>query len=235
MTPRAQLEPGLNKWLADVLGQPDKIVMTVLEVQANAGVVTPVNPAVLSAGDLALQPIDLVYIVGADASTGAGGRSGASELESRVAWKYREDNDLDQTVPVQIQFGAPKNQAGKMAMSEVMPLMHQLQSLLSDSRPLHARDYHTATTRGEPGVGATPDQGYDFADARGRTEALQVLLDGVLSGILALPFTAIIGGWPVATLEEAFRELKARDVDLVSVFFDFTTGDALTLQPLLIR
>jgi hypothetical protein len=59
----------------------------------------------------------------------------------------------------------------------------------------------------------------------------------VIDELHALPFTAIIGGWPVATLEELFRELaKAKgQEDLRTKVIDFTIGDALTLQQQLIR
>ncbi len=236
MTPRAVLEPGVNRWLGDVIGSPDAIVFTAFEVRDEEVLV---NPQLMSVEDLALQPIDLVYIIGADINTGAGARSGASELESRVAWRYRADNGLDETSRIRIQFGAPASQAGTVTMAEVMPLMRALQSVLSDSRPLDARDYHTATTRGAGSTGpaATPAAGFNFADLRARAEGLQSQLGAVIDELHAIPFTAIIGGWPVADLEGAFRELRANEgkVELSSVFFDFTVGDALTLQLLLIR
>ncbi|HXI21642.1 MAG TPA: hypothetical protein VNH46_11175, partial [Gemmatimonadales bacterium] len=145
MTPRAMFEPGVNRWLGQVLGPPDRIVFTVFEVQPGDVLV---NPSVLTAEALRLQPIDLVYILGADISTGAGARSGASELESRVAWRYRSDHGLNESASIRIQFGAPKNRPGTVTLAEAMPLIRGLQSVLSDSRPLDARDYHTATTRG---------------------------------------------------------------------------------------
>jgi hypothetical protein len=234
MTPRAVLEPGVNQWLGQVLNAPDAIVFTVFEVADDEMLA---NPQVLTAANLGLQPIDLVYVIGADIDTGLGARTGASELESRVAWHYRVANGLDETASVRIRFSEPKNQAGTVTMAEAMPLMRALQSVLSDSRPLDARDYHTTTIRGpaSSGPAATPLPGFDFEDLRVRTAALRAQLEAVVSSIFALPFTGVIDGWSVATLQEAFDVLSFAEVGLLESTFTFTASDALALQELLIR
>jgi hypothetical protein len=226
ITPRASLEPGVNAWLGDVLGAPQNIVMTVLEIAEDG---TLANPSLMSAEDLGLQPIDLVSIVGSDATTGDGGRTGASELETRVAWTYRAANGLDETSRIQIQFAAPKNEPGKATMAEVMPLVRALQSLLSDSRPLNARDYHTSTTQA-----GTPATGVDFTDVRTRAEALQQSLDGVLATIRDLPFSALVGPIPLTKLGQAFDAMPTENQDFATLSFTFATGDALLLQQRLI-
>lgn len=234
MTPRALLEPGVNQWLGQVLGAPESIVFTAFEVQDDE---TLVNPLVMTAADLELQPIDLVYIIGADIDTGLGARTGASELESRVAWRYRAVNNLDETARIRIQFGKPKNHAGKITMAEAMPLMRALQSVLSDSRPLDARDYHTMTTRGagSSGSAATPPPGFDFEDLSMRAAELRDQLEGVVQSIFTLPFTGVIDEWSVTTLQEAFEVLSDSDVRLSEATFIFAASDALALQQLLIR
>jgi len=224
MTPRALLEPGVNQWLAGVLGAPEGIVFTASELHENG---TTSSPSVLTARDLALQPIDLVYVLGADATTGADGRTGASELETRVAWRYRADHGLGETTRVQISFAAPQ-QAGTVTFAEAAPLLRALQTALTDSRALDARDYHTSTQQG-----GTPSTGRDFAELRARAEALQARLDGVLAALRALPFTATIGTTGVATLGAAFTAIRAQTddaIDLAETAFTFTTGDALLLQ-----
>ncbi len=226
MTPRASLEPGVNRWLAGVLGQPDQMVCTASEVQDDGSTVSPV---VLTAADLALQPIDLVYLVGADASTGAGTRSGASELESRIAWRYRAGRGLDEQARVQIQFGAPKNPAGPATMAEVVPLIRALQLALSESKALDARDYHTSTTQG-----GTPGTGCDFVELRARAERLQSALDTAVSAIRAKPCGATIGAIVVTSLGQAFDEMKSQQVDPPTVTFTFGAGAMVALQQALI-
>ncbi len=226
MTPRASLEPGVNQWLGSVLGDPANLLMSVARRQDDG---TLVSPATLSAADLGLQPIDLVSIVGADANTGDGGRTGASELESRVAWRYRADHGLDETAGVQIDFGAPTGDPSKLSMAEAMPLMLGLQKVLNDSRPLDARDYHPSTTQGGTPVAAT-----DFAELRARAVLLQTQIDAVTSAIRALPLGATVGTVNITTLGQASDELAAQDVDLADVSFTFTSGDMLLLQEQLI-
>ncbi|MEP7343631.1 MAG: hypothetical protein ABI877_00130 [Gemmatimonadaceae bacterium] len=227
MTPRALLEPGVNQWLGIVLGDPEKILATVFETDEDGSLV---NPAVMSAADLALQPIDLVYMVGPDANTGIEGRTGASELESRIAWRYRADHALDETSRIQIQFGAPKNQPGTATMAEVLPLVLALQKVLAGSRPLDARDYHTSTT-----LGGTPSTGYDFADIQTRATHLQTQLGDVIGQMHAIPFAAVIDGTAVTTLGGAFTKLLASDVSLATLSFTFAVSDTVVLQQLLIR
>ncbi len=227
MTPRASLEPGVNQWLGAVLGAPNHFVMQVSERQDDE---TLVNPATMSAADLALQPIDLISILGTDAATGDGGRTGASEIETRVAWRYRADHGLDETARVQIDFGAPTGDPSRLSMAEVMPLMLALQRVLHDSRPLDARDYHTSTTQG-----GTPDSGSVFAELRARAAALQTQIDGVLSTIRGLPFTASIGAVNVTTLGQAFDEIRAQDADVTDLAFTFASSDMLLLQEQLIH
>ena len=236
MTPRALLEPGLNQWFGEVLGPPDQIVLTVFEVQEVGGVEMPVNPALLTLVDLELQPIDLVYIVGSDLATGSAGRSGASELEERVAWRYRTDRDLTEVSRIQIQFAAPKGQVGTRTVAEVMPLLHALQSVLSDSRALDARDYRTAVTTAGVSV-AAPTAGFDFDDLNVRTTALLGQLGEPVTAILALPFAAIIDGGAVASLGDAFDAIRAAEkpVDVGGIPFTFSAADAMTLQQLLDR
>ncbi len=222
MSPRALTEPGINLWLGTVLGDPQNIIMRASELQDDG---TLVDPATLAALDLGLQPIDLVSIVGADANSGSGGRTGASELEMRVAWKYRADHGLDETARVQIEFSAPTGQAGKLTMGEAMPLMLALQGVISDSRPLDSRDYHTATTQG-----GTPTSGSSFPDVRSRAAAVQAQLDGIVGTIRGLPFTATIGSVAVTTVGQAFDEITSQDADVATLAFTFAVGDAVVLQ-----
>ena len=226
MTPRASLEPGVNQWLGSVLGDPANMLMKVSERQDDG---TLVNPTIISAADLDLQPIDLVSIIGTDANTGDAGRTGASELETRVAWRYRADHGLDETARVQIEFAAPTGDPSQVGMADVMPLMLALQKVLSDSRPLDARDYHPSTTQG-----GTPASATQFAELRARAVLLQSQIDGVTSAIRALPLTATVGTVNVTTLGQALDELEAQDIDIGDLSFTFASADMLLLQGRLI-
>jgi hypothetical protein len=91
LTGRASLETGLNKWLGSVLGDPTSLAAQAAQ-QDTAGNLTGTQTITLD--QLGIQPIDLVYMVGSDLDTGsprAGqeNSTGASELESRIAYGYR--------------------------------------------------------------------------------------------------------------------------------------------------
>ena len=105
MTPRALLEPGVNWWLGQAIGPPDSIVFTAFEVEDDD---TLANPLVMTAADLALQPIDLVYIIGAD--IGDGCRCTHRRLGARIACRVavRALNNLDENSLIRIRFGEPR-------------------------------------------------------------------------------------------------------------------------------
>src|SRR5258708_29081465 len=67
MTPRATIEGGLNKWLGTVLGVAGDLVFRVAHLD-EAGI--EAGHLDMSAADLGLQPIDLVYITGDQLNTG---------------------------------------------------------------------------------------------------------------------------------------------------------------------
>jgi len=222
MTPRALMEPGINFWLGEVLGAPENIQCTVFEELEDGTLETPL---VISANALDLQPIDFVLVCGKELSTGAGGRTGVSELESRIAWAYRSDRGLDETSRVRISFGAPKNEPGKVTFSELLPMLRGLHTLVSGSRALSDKDYFTSAT----GSG-TPTEGYDYNELRTRVATLQTALGTLLGNLRLLPISATIEGTVVFNLGDALVELRNNELDFTSITFTFATIDAVTLQ-----
>lgn len=222
MTPRAYTEPGINFWLGEVLGAPEKIVCTVYEESEDGTLLTPL---LVSADMLAVQPIDLVLLCGKELSTGSEGRTGVSELESRIAWAYRAQRGLDETARIRISFGTPKNESGKVTFSELLPMLRALHTLISGSRALSNKDYYTSG----PGT-AAPAEGYDYNELHTRVTALQTALDSVLGTIRLLPFSATIDGTVVFNLGQAFTELRDSETDLSTLAFTFATSDAVILQ-----
>ena len=91
---------------------------------------------------LAIQPIDLVYLIGNELNTGSRddspeNRTSASELEVRFAWIYRQAHALDDAVPIRIEFLKP---ADKTTLGRRLALLRTLKGMITDSRPLHAID-----------------------------------------------------------------------------------------------
>lgn len=181
MTPRAMIEPGLNKWLASIIGDPASIVVSVGQLQPDD---TVTGTATISIDELKVQPIDLLYMMSDELNTGASApgeesRTGVSEIESRIAFLYRKDETLADSVPLRIEFLEPANAAGKRTLGEVMPLLRMLRAAIVESRPLHAEDFNPPAKRSisDP---ANP-KGYDINDLETRIQGIQ----GTLTALLA--------------------------------------------------
>ena len=127
---RARTEPAFNKWVGDLLGDPKTIRCS---VQTNDGAVSDV----VSLADLALQPLDFVFLIGKKVEA-----TGFSELESRVRYFFAQKHSLGDDIVVKIEFansGSPDLSVRSFA--EVLPLANAIRELAGKSRPLQAQDF----------------------------------------------------------------------------------------------
>jgi hypothetical protein len=131
-SPRSQFEPGLNAWLAAIIGDPTRITCTASHRASPGSPASP--PTKITLSNLSLQPVDFLYECGRD--TGATSLS----LERRIAYRYRSLLDLPSSQVVDIDL-AGKAGAGDRSFVEVMALMKSLFAVMSQSRAIHARDY----------------------------------------------------------------------------------------------
>ena len=126
LTPRAKAEPGLNKWLAGLLGDPADIGVRVIRGPAG-GLETPVF---ISIQQLAIQPIDLLYLIPVSL------KAELTELDERIAVAVMPSLDpgdrfrIEYTVPV----------PGKTTLFERMPLLRAVRGMVGDARALTAED-----------------------------------------------------------------------------------------------
>jgi hypothetical protein len=139
-TPRSLAAPGLNKWLGDLIGQPDSLQFSVrYENDAT-------NTAI-SLTQLGLQPIDLILLIGnqAGATEGTQEVNDLTELEARIGFVFRQErNDpaADSSQRVIIEFINREVLApSARSLFELLPLVRNLQKLVTSSRPLGADDY----------------------------------------------------------------------------------------------
>jgi hypothetical protein len=180
MTPRAIAEPGLNRWLGAVFGRaPDDVHCTAYRV-ATGHLETPIDTRHVTLADLELQPVDLVALTAINANAA----EGATELETRIAFFYRNANAVAPDQTVRIDFNPPVA-AGELAFAQLFPLARRLRALLGECRVLDGRDFlpaagGKATTI--PVDKANP-AGYDAADLRTRIDsalaALKALADAL--------------------------------------------------------
>lgn len=144
MTPRANIEPGMNKWLGKILGPLVQLACIVSHKDAEG--VEEFEEITLDR--LRIQPIDLVYMAGNELNTGDGSSSAASELESRLAALYRNDKSLDDETIVSIKFMEPQHAVGKKPLGSILSLLRMLKAMITDSRPLHAQEFDPPSRTG---------------------------------------------------------------------------------------
>ncbi len=128
-TPRAQAEPAIDDWLINMLPPLDHIACTVTWTDPVTGVLQQ-HPVTLA--DLGLRCIDALYLLKPD------NVQAMAEMDDRIqryvlsTWNPRPD------ASIQIQYiNAP---AGQFSVFESGPLLRNLRSLLTQSRPLRASD-----------------------------------------------------------------------------------------------
>jgi hypothetical protein len=137
MTPRAEAEPAINKWLASVMPELANIACTVTYVTGNKYTATEEEnlekrTEIVTQENLGLQPIDLLYILNPDS------KQVMNELDDRIVsytidkFKPRADSEIT------IQYAARLN--GKISFFEVSALVKSLRSLILRSRPLRPND-----------------------------------------------------------------------------------------------
>ena len=128
-TPRAQVEPAIDDWLTTMLPPVSNIACTVTWTDP---VTAGVEQHAITLADLALRPIDALYLLKPDNA------QAMVEIDDRInryivtTWKPRPD------AAITIQYmTAP---AGKFSLFEAAPLLRGLRSLLTQARPLLASD-----------------------------------------------------------------------------------------------
>lgn len=227
MTPRAIMESGLNNWIKKIIGDAEQLVCLVSHTDAT-GVEESEE---ISIDKLGLQPIDIIYIIGNELNTGIGvkggeNKTGASELESRIAFHYRKLKLLDDSVTISIRFMQPPNAGSKKNLGSILPLLRSIKSIITDCRPLHAMDF---SPNSKPGlVDNSNPKGYDATDLLTRVQHAKAAFNNCLSGINNISITRKDGGGSVTvSLGKIFTDLDAEKKDFSDIDFDFAN-----VQPL---
>jgi hypothetical protein len=170
LTPRAKAEAGMNKWLAPLLGgAPEKIVCEAHWVETAEEGAEKHDPHRVTLADLAVQPLDYVWLV----SISPEDTGGATELETRIAHKYRSTHNIGDDKIVRIEFN-PEVLANETTFAQLFPLARQLRALLSESRSLDAGDFLPAAGGKETAIPVDKDnpKGYDAAELRARVQSV---------------------------------------------------------------
>ncbi|MCF6250691.1 MAG: hypothetical protein L3J75_05370 [Methylococcaceae bacterium] len=171
-TPRSMTEPGINSWLADQLGDPQKIKAAVSTVD-EAGIES--NQSNISIADLSLQPIDLVYAIGIDV------QSGAEELEQMLYRHYVNQIVLPANSRVKIHFDVQGLAVDERSYAQVLPQLRLLRLMITTGYSASAKDF----TQQSKKVNETPDDlfGWEHAELLARANNIINQLNAVINSI----------------------------------------------------
>lgn len=205
-TPRAQLEQGVNVWLAAALGDPSKISCLVSHADAEGKVLKTES---IKLADLGIQAIDFVWL------SDAQNDGGATELEARVAAKYRKNNpSIAAETPVKIDFAQTGTAAaGIRSFAAFLPLAAYLRQLLAAARTANAQDF-IPPTQNDPNAADNPT-GIDLAELLKRINvAKNKLLADTLQIENAVPNDILPKNEDnPATLKQVFERIEAAGED----------------------
>jgi hypothetical protein len=192
-SPRSTFEPGLNSWIAQLIGDPGRIQYRVSALDAEEMILDSV---MMSLADLELQPIDLIYLLSEDLA------AGATELESRIAFQYKMLRAIPASTRVKIEF-APELSPGASSLASAFPLLRSIKMTLGQTRVADARDFASKT---KAVVNSMDFTGLDFEDYQVRIfNALAMLqtLAGAFAQVIPNPDLPADEVNP-STLEELF-------------------------------
>lgn len=237
MTPRAKMEPGINKWLGSIIGNPDKVVYSVSFLDALG---LPRSEEVWTLTQLAIQPIDFVFLTGNELNTGEKDKTSLSELESRIAYQYRRLHGLDDSTTVKIEFKKPEGEAGKQTFAEILPLLRMLRSLVTDSRYLDAGDFEPHSKKSL--ADKNNPKALDDAELLSRVQQVQTLFASNLNTVSGLAILARIPDPDASNLvtdyhnlQDAFGALDKAKLTFQDIGFTFGDTEASQLQDLLMN
>ncbi len=131
MTQRANIEPSVNHWLADIIGPASQILCIAYnDTQA------PDTPLEIAVAELELQAIDLVYLLGFNAE------QGSSEMENRLTWHIRSKHAFAPDDTLKISFAERRDHWSLdiKTIYELSPLIKHLKNMLTDVKYVDALD-----------------------------------------------------------------------------------------------
>jgi len=236
LTPRATAETGMNKWLAQLLGRLGKILCDVFWIEKD-GDTDRQGPHSVKLADLRLQPIDFVWLINLNTE----GTQGATELETRIAYEYRQSHNIGDDKIVKIEFN-PIVADDETSFGQLFPLARQLRALLTESRALHAGDFLPAAGGKETEIPIDKDnpQGYQAGELLTRVQTTLTQLTTLADFIDGpnAPFVEIVFKNDPATpfvdkLGAVFTKLEGAKLtftDTKSLTVTFSLLDAETLH-----
>ncbi len=136
LTPRAGAEPGINKWLAGLLGSDPSLIVAIQVTEIREGEGPDGDDLeilyTLSLQDLQLQPIDLLFLPEKEL------QQQQSFLDQRIALAAKRKHNLAHDATLRIDYTQPVS--GAYTLFELLPFLNSLSALIVDSRALNGED-----------------------------------------------------------------------------------------------
>ncbi len=171
-TPRAKGEPAINAWLAGKLPPPASIYCQVDYFDHAADTTQTVE---VTAEDLGLLPIDLLYMLNRD------GDQELKALDDRIIRYIVTSQAPRPDADIRIRYR--DKQPGKFSFFEVSPLLGDLSALLLSSRPLRPTDTRLPNEAQAAEEDTATIRPVKLVRVRDLLEAQRVLLDQFVTNI----------------------------------------------------
>jgi hypothetical protein len=158
--PRATAEPNLNAWVAQLLGDPARVLCRIKYAATETGKDFPETSfRIISLADLQLCPLDILY------ASMLNDEAQLSDMEQRIIYHAQRTrpNGIPEDAKVNLYFARDNVWLPKqLSFPELFEVARQARELTSHSRPIDGRDI------AQPGKGA-PNVILDEIVARART------------------------------------------------------------------
>ena len=142
-SPRAKAAPQLTKWVAAMLGDLDKYSCkysyeSIADDHENLYISLKDLSKNLDEEGQDIGPLDLLFM----STTEIGG--GATELEQRILYKIRADNELliDEEINIEFEVSSEWSEPDSRSILEIVPLAKRLQKFISNARFLEPSDLY---------------------------------------------------------------------------------------------
>jgi len=206
MTPRAKAEPAVNKWLSDILPDPDNVLCKVTYSSPKEPNEETID---VSQEDLGLQPIDLLYCFDLDTD------QAMTELDDRISHYIRYTVSRHPATKIEIHYTEQidKNDRSKISFFELSGLIKNLRKICLGNDFLKPQSVTLFDTVDDPYTLI------DHEQLKGRVESEKTDLDTIKVSIASLLF----GSNSISGLTDAFmadHENKVSDDQKMETLID---------------
>jgi hypothetical protein len=213
LTPRARTEPALDRWVGQLLGNPEAV-----RCRVSLRDPTPADPArrrevTLRLADLGLRPLDVLALA-APAQPDAE----ASEIDRRVAFAAMAQAPDETDLRIVYERDAAWDPAAILTFPELLELARAIAAVVGGARPLNAQDL------APPDAAATPTP--EDAGARARAEQARAALDAARTALDAAAAQAREGSPDLGALRAALGAASLFGVSEAVPLTRRSVGDA---------